>query len=923
MRATRAGPSPPAQQMIEPKDVPGTAQEELLARLESSVQGLSTHDAERRMRLYGPNELPKARPPHPLRLLASQVTHTLALLLWAAAALAFAAGLPQIGWAVIAIVIINGLFSFWQEYRASQLVQALNRRLPAGSRVYRDGVEHRVRARDIVPGDLIILHRGDRVPADLRLLKSSDLRADYSILTGESEPVIRSDEASGPADLVDARNCLLAGTTVVAGSAGGVVFATGAFTSFGQVSALTERLYLQPSPLQRELGVTARLIAAVAVAIGVTFFAAGSVTQRSSLEDSFIFALGILVAIIPEGLLPTVTLALAAGVQRMADRNALVKRLSSVETLGATNVICTDKTGTITITEMTAREVWVADAHYVATGRGYSLRGAVQRARGSDEEDRPGLGFLLRCAVLCNNGIVPQPHRHRSGLGDPLDEALLVLAHKESLDTDEERRRWPRVTEFPFDATRRCMSTLHGAEGGMRLFVKGSPAEVLARSAAELRNGEPFPLDERRRIALLERINSMTARGERVLAFASREVPAESHPSNSEEAEQELTFLGLVGLDNPLRAEVPAAVERCHSAGIQVVMLTGDHGHTALAVANQAGIARPREEPVSGRELDALDDDALDGLLAGREPRVFVRVTPEQKLRLVESYQRLGRIVAVTGDGVNDAPALKAADIGVAMGKRGTDVAREAADMILMDDNFATIVKAVEEGRSIYANIRKFLTYFLTSNTAEAAPFVLFVTAGVPLPLIVLQVLLVDLGTDILPGLALGVDPPERGTMQRPPRAAGERMFTRGLMFRALGFLGMTAAALSLAGYFLAQWDFTSGFSEPLIGDGPIYRQATTITFAGIVACQIGNAFACRSERESIFTLGFLTNRPLLWAIVAEIVMLVVLIGVPVFNNVFNLEPIEPRYWPMLAAFPPLFLAFEELRKLIVRKAGR
>jgi magnesium-transporting ATPase (P-type) len=666
--------------------------------------------------------------------------------------------------------------------------------------------------------------------------------------------------------------------------------------------------------------VTARVIAAVAIAIGVSFFAAGSVTQRSSLEDSFIFALGILVAIIPEGLLPTVTLALAAGVQRMADRNALVKRLSSVETLGSTNVICTDKTGTITITEMTAREVWVGDVRYTATGRGFSLRGVVQRARGSDEEDEAGLESLLRCAVLCNNGIVPQPHRHRSGLSDPLDEALLVLAHKVSLDADEERRRSPRITEFPFDTTRRCMSTVHEAERGLRLFVKGGPAEVLARAVNEVRNGKPFPLDERRRIALLERINSMTARGERVLAFASRELSVESPPSKSQEAEQHLTFLGLVGLDNPLRAEVPAAVERCHTAGIQVVMLTGDHSHTALAVASQAGIARTGEEAITGRDLDALDDHALDGLLTEREPRVFARVTPEQKLRLVESYQRLGRIVAVTGDGVNDAPALKAADIGVAMGKRGTDVAREAADMILMDDNFATIVKAVEEGRSIYANIRKFLTYFLTSNAAEAAPFVLFVMAGVPLPLIVLQVLLVDLGTDILPGLALGVDPPERGTMQRPPRAAGERMFTRGLMFRALGFLGMTAAALSLAGYFVAQWDFTSGFSESLIDDGPLYRQATTITFAGIVACQIGNAFACRSESESILGLGFLTNKPLLWAIAAEIALLVILIEVPAFRDIFNLEPIEPQFWPMLAAFPPLFLAVEELRKFIRRR---
>ena len=903
-----------------PEEVPGLAQDELLARLGSTTLGLSTREAEQRLRRHGPNELPSPRPPHPLRLLVGQITHTLALLLWAAAGLAFAAGLPQIGWAVIAIVLINGVFSFWQEYRASQLVQALHRRLPAGSRVFRDGVEHRTSVREIVPGDLIILHRGDRVPADVRLLKSSNLRADYSILTGESEPVIRVAEDRRLVELADAGNCLLAGTTVVEGSAVGVVFATGASTSFGQVAALAERLYLEPSPLQRQLGVTARVIAAVAVAIGLTFFAVGSVTQRSSLEDSFIFGLGILVAIIPEGLLPTVTLALAAGVRRMADRNAIVKRLSSVETLGATSVICTDKTGTITITEMTVREVWVGDAHCVATGRGYSLRGAIRRARGSVAVDEQALVSLLRCAVLCNNGIVPQPHRHRSGLGDPLDEALLVLAHKGAVDADEQRRWWPRVMEFPFDANRRCMSTLHKADERLVLFVKGSPAEVLARSIRELDNGETHPLDERRRIALLERVNSMTTRGERVLALAFRELESDDQLSQAREAERDLTLLGLVGIDNPLRPEVPMAVQRCHTAGIQVVMLTGDHGHTALAVAIQSGIARDGEQPIAGTEIDSIDTDALDRLLSERKPSVFARVTPEQKLRLVEAYQRLGHVVAVTGDGVNDAPALKAADIGVAMGKRGTDVAREAADMILMDDNFATIVKAVEGGRSIYANIRKFLTYFLTSNVAEAAPFVLFVLAGVPLPLTVLQVLLVDLGTDIFPGLALGVDPVERGAMRRPPRPLRERMVNRTLFLRALGFLGVMAAILSLTGYFVAQWDFGGQLLGFMVDEGPLYRQATTITLAGIVACQIANAFACRSERESISTLGLRTNKPLLLAIAAEIALLALLIGIPPVRDVFRLEPIEPRFWPMLAAFVPIFLAIEELRKFVVRR---
>ena len=412
----------------------------------------------------------------------------------------------------------------------------------------------------------------------------------------------------------------------------------------------------------------------------------------------------------------------------------------------------------------------------------------------------------------------------------------------------------------------------------------------------------------------------MSDRGLRVLAFAYREIGDPSRLDRAEEAERELTLLGLVGLENPLRPEVPAAVARCRSAGIRVVMLTGDYGHTALAVARQAGIAADGAEAVTGAQVDALDDKELARLLAERQPTVFARVAPEHKLRLVEAYKRLGQVVAVTGDGANDAPALKAADIGVAMGRTGTEVAREAADMVLMDDNFATIVTAVEEGRGVYENIKKFLTYILTSNVPEAVPFVLFILAGVPLPLTVLQILLVDLGTDIFPALALGVDPAERGVMERPPRPTGERMVSRSLLLRALAFLGVLQATLSLLGYFYVQWDFTGNIFRALVEEGPLYHQATTITLAGIVACQIGNAFACRSARESVLRVGFLTNRALLWAIGAEVALLAALIGLPPLREVFDLAPIDPKYWPLLAAFPPLFLTLEEGRKLLARQ---
>ncbi len=897
--------------------------DELESRLESGPRGLASEEAAARLRRFGRNELPEPAPPSRLRLLLDQLTHTLALLLWAAATLAFLAGLPQLGWAILAIVILNAVFSFWQEHRAGEVVHALRRRMPLAARVLRDGVEHRVAASELVPGDVIMLRHGDRVPADARVLADSGLRLDYSVLTGESEPVRRSWAASGAAELADAGNCVLAGTTVMEGSAEAMVFATGARTAFGSVAALTQRLRLESSPLQKELGKTARTIAVVAIVIGLICIGAGAISERLSQRDSFIFGLGILVALIPEGLLPTVSLSLAMGVQRMAGRHAIVKRLSSVETLGCTSVICTDKTGTITSSEMTVREVW-AGSHVVTVTGGDSLRGSLKEDGASVNNTMPAsLEMLLRCAVLCNDGIPPHPHRRRAGLGDPLDEALLVLAIKAGVDPDEERGAWPRVREFPFDAVRRRMSAIHSHGGRHWLFVKGGPAEVLAKSSAELVDQGTALLGEARRDEILAKTDAASAQGMRPLALAYRELAPDADPGTAEDAEQDLVFLGVVMLNNPLRPEVPAAVARCRTAGIHVVMLTGDHAHTAVSVARDAGIDDGGGPVVTGQGIDELDDDELRTFLSNETPRVFARVTPPQKLRLVEAYQSLGHVVAVTGDGVNDAPALRAADIGVAMGRRGTDVAREAADMVLLDDNFATIVNAVEEGRAVFDNIRKFLTYFLTSNVAEAAPFVLFVLFGVPLPLTVLQVLLVDLGTDTLPGLALGVDPPAPGSMERRPRAIGEGIVSGGLLVRALGFLGTAAAVISLSGFFVFQWDVTGTFLGNFLGAGPTYEQATTVTMAGIVACQVANVFACRSERRSVFAMGWRSSRLIALAVVAEVALLAAVIGIPPLAGTFDLQPIDPRYWPMLAVFPFLFLALEEARKLAVAKMPR
>ncbi|HXG41483.1 MAG TPA: cation-transporting P-type ATPase [Dehalococcoidia bacterium] len=905
--------------LLDPETVVTAEEARVLEALKASRDGLTSTEAEQRLRRYGPNVLPRPRPPSPAKLFFAQVTHSLALVLWVSAIVALGAGLPQIALAILVIILVNGVFSFWQEYRSSQVVEALERRMPVVARVRRDGVEQRISATHVVPGDILILQRGDRAAADVRLLWGSDLQADYSILTGESEPVRRLPGQAKSVPLTEAPNCLLAGTTVLEGSAEGVVVATGAATAFGRVAALSQRLYIEPSPLQRELAATSRAVVLVAVVFGAIFFAIGAGTAGLDLRDSFVFALGILVAFIPEGLLPTVTLALALGVQRMARAHAVVRRLSSVETLGCTTVICTDKTGTITENEMTVRRLWVEDVRYAVTGRGHNVRGRLRPQRG-DAGAMHTLQWLLRCAVLCNNGVPLHRHRHRL-VGDPLDEALLVLAAKGGMDPEKERRLWPRQREFPFDPGRRRMSTLHlsPGDGQLVLFCKGAPAETLHCCRYELRDGQALPLGEDRRLTWLQRIESMTAEGLRVLALAYRVGNEHDLHNDRQLVERDLVLLGIVGLDNPLRREVPQAVERCRRAGIRVVMLTGDHSHTALTVARRAGIADSEARVVTGIELDALDDESLRRMLAQEQPAVFARVTPEHKLRLVRAYQALGEVVAVTGDGVNDAPALRAADIGIAMGRRGTDVAREAADMVLLDDNFGTIVRAVEEGRAIYDNIRKFLIYVLTSNVAEALPFVLFVLIGIPLPLTVLQVLLVDLGTDMFPAIALGVDPPAPGIMERRPRPPTERMVTPRLLWRALGALGTSAAGLSLLGYWLVQADLSGNLWGPFIDSGPLYQQATTVTLAGIVACQVANAFACRSDRESAFRVGLLSNRALLAAIGVEVAILALVIGMPPLRGLFELQPIEPRYWPLVAGLSPTFLVIDELRKLLSR----
>lgn len=902
---------------------------EIYASLKTQPRGLTRVEADLRLGQVGLNALQEIKgKPLYLKFLAN-FTHLMAVLLWTGGLVAFLAKMPQLGVAVWMVNIINGGFSFWQEYRAEKATEALKRLLPTYSRVLRDGEEKRVLAEELVPGDVILLAEGDSVSADARLIQDAELRLDQSTLTGESRPVRKSSDVIQSENLISVElpNLVFAGTSVASGTGKAVVFATGMRTQFGKIANLTQSVGDELSPLQKEMGTVTRVVTVLAVAVGVVFFVLAVMFARITLAESFIFALGMIVAFVPEGLLPTVTLALAMGTQRMARRHALVKKLSAVETLGCTTVICTDKTGTLTQNEMTVRELWVDGARLTVTGAGYDPQGQIVQSDG--ECSKHDLMLLLQAAGLCNNSRLLPPNGESSRwsiLGDPTEAALKVAARKSGMDLESEERLLPRWREIPFDSRRKRMSTVHARSSpgsGMTVFTKGAPKEVLDLCIHIQLHGNESSLDANRRAQIMSANDDYARNGLRVLAVAYKLLPfSSSTPLEGESVEKDLIFLGLIAMMDPPRPEVSEAVKKCHSAGIRVVMITGDYGLTAESIARKIGIlhsARPRI--ITGVELDTMNDAVLKEAL--NDEVLFARVAPEHKLRIVSTLQEMGHVVAVTGDGVNDSPALKKADIGVAMGIVGTDVAKEAADTILTDDNFASIVDAVEEGRAVYANIKKFTTYIFTSNTPEAVPFILFAlsAARIPLALNVMHVLSIDLGTDIVPALALGAELPEPGVMDRPPRNLSEHVVTRSLLLRAYLWLGLAQSLAAMAGFYFMYW--TNGYWGKWIdlpASGSLYRSATAMALAAVVTTQIGNLFAQRSERISVFRFPLFNNR-MLWAgIATELALVFMITYVPLFQNFVGTGPFSLVNWLFLFAWTPVLLLIDEIRKWLIRR---
>jgi sodium/potassium-transporting ATPase subunit alpha len=873
----------------------------LLQSLKTSENGLSDFQVKRRWQEFGPNVLEGEEKKNYLLSYLKEYIQFFAVLLEVAAILSFVAdhyapdqGNDILGYAILGAVIINATFTFWQEYRADKAMEALLKLMPTMVNVRRNGKTVTIDSKEIVPGDIIILDEGDKVAADGVLLESTSLYLNLSSLNGESRPASRSSEPSQQKNPLSAKNMVFAGTTVVSGGGVAVVSAIANATEFGKIASLTKNVQKSLTPMQREIIRITRILTVIALIMGLVFFVLGLFSAKGTLMAS-IFALSLIVANVPEGLLPTITLSLSLASQRMAKRNALIKNLDSVETLGSASVICTDKTGTLTRNEMTMRSVWLAGGELVnISGQGYEESGEFSFARDSQTAD-VRLTQLLQAGLNNCRAVIDQ-----SGMrGDPTELAMVAAAHKKGI----REMSGEKVKEHVFTSERKMMSSVYDIDGEVHIFSKGALEMLLEKCGTYLdkeNNTQPFDEEYRRRVT--GQAESFENEAYRVLAVAM----------GKGESEENLTLLGLVAIMDLPRVEVEGAVAVCKKAGIRTMMITGDNAHTAAAIARKIGMEY--DNIINGDELEKISDEKLEEILA-KEDILFARMASNQKLRIAAALQDAGEVVAMTGDGVNDAPALKKADIGIAMGRSGTEVAKEAADMILLDDNFSTIVAAIEEGRTVYFNIKKFVTYILSSNVPEIVPYILQFFFKIPLPLSVIQILSIDLGSDMLPGLALGSEKPEKNIMNRPPAGSQEKILDWEVFKRGYFFVGIIEASAAMAAFisFLLLHGWQYGVVD--LGDPYLHRQAMTMTLLGAISCQLMNVWTMRSWEFSAFSVGLLSNPLLIGAMVIELAWIWMLLYVEPVQNVFNTATVPLKDLWVLLPFPILLFCSHEFYK--------
>jgi Ca2+-transporting ATPase len=887
--------------MTPPPDWWSLTPEEVLQELRARPAGLTAKEAEERLERYGENVLREEARETRLQVFLRQFKSILIAILAIAAVVSFLVGEPQDAAAILIIVVLNALLGYTQEWQAGEAIEALKKMLVQRAVVIRDGEQQEIDASGVVPGDVVLLEMGERVPADLAIVEATSLQVDEAPLTGESAPVDKAPGRLPPAtDLAGRSNMTFAGTTVVNGRGWGVVVATGMETEFGKIAGLSQLVTAEATPLSRQMDVLGRDIGFIALGIAALAVVVGLLQERGLLE-MFLVGVSLAVAVIPEGLPAVVTLTLAIGIKTMMQKNCLIRRLPASETLGAVSVICTDKTGTLTRNEMAVVRVKTPGAEVTVTGTGYAPEGEfLLDGRAIDPGDYPGLRQFLRAVLLCNHATIA--HDGDGGwriFGTPTEGALVVAAAKAGLSREDAPEA---VDEFSFDSTRKRMTIIYREDDGDVAYVKGAPEVLLARSSGVLVDGSVVALTDDLRETIREDIAGYASGGLRVLGAAYRPLPADL-PRTADAVEEDLIFLGFAGILDPPRPEAAEAIRLCRSAGIDVIMITGDNPLTAYAIAEDLGL--PSEGALTGTDLEALTDDELEARL--RVTKVLSRVTAAHKLRVIDILSRKRAVIAMTGDGVNDAPALKKASIGIAMGIKGTDVAKESSDMVLVDDNFASIVAGVEEGRREYDNIARFTRYLLSSNVGEIVAIVGGLLLGLPLILIPVQILWINLITDGLTALALGLEPAEKDVMQQRPRDPGEPILTRAA-FTIILALGAWLGLLTL-------YVFSGLYDIDL-------DRARTMAFTGLIVFELYNVLNFRSFRFPLHRIGFFSNPALLYAILGSLALQVLVVYVPVFQDFLGTAPLTLADWGLLALLGLPVLLAGEVYKILRSRGG-
>ncbi len=905
--------------------------QELLDDLKTSVKGLARDEADRRRAEHGPNELTTAVRTPPWLLFLSQFKDLLVIVLIVAAAISLAIGSYRDATVMLIIVAINAVIGFVQEYKVSRILESLKSLIQSPAKVVSNGELAEILQSQLVPGDVVQLEAGDKVPADMRIIESFDMRTNDFSLTGESTPQGKGSDAIKEASvLADRDNIAFMGTTVASGNAKGVVIRTGMNTEMGKIADMTEETVETQSPLEKELGALAKWLTISVVAIGALLFAV-ALWQGFSLFTSMVYALGIAVALVPQALPAQVTVALSTTSKRLAEKNAVVKSLPSVETLGSTSVICTDKTGTLTKNEMTVTSVWFNGRHYSMTGIGYEPEGGIQdpSGRALTQQEIDEIEIMMDAATMASNAEIHQPDEEHDGwypVGDPTEAALVTMSTKLGTRSPIEDEENPELQEFPFDSERKRMSSVRQFGDQQQLAMKGAPGSVLSISRSLYKDGNAVPITEEDRSRILGVNEQFSRKALRVLAIAYRPLDPNGKDFTAEEVERDVIFLGLVGMIDPAREGVREAIGECHDAHIRTFIMTGDQAITAQAVGNDIGLSETADDSpvITGKELKEIPDDNLSVQMKHEQALIFSRVDPGDKLRIVRLLMDEGEVVAVTGDGVNDAPALKRADIGVAMGRIGTAVAKEASELVLLDDSFPTLVDAVREGRTIYANLRKTVLASMTTNAAELV-VVLMGLAAVSLknwaiPILAIQILAIDLLAEIMPLTFLTYDPPADDIMTSPPRNIRDHIINKFTAVEVVS-LGVLIGALAFANF--ALFMFREGITLTVEGSDPImYARATTISYLTIAYCQFANILSRRYERTTVFNGNFWTNRVLLLSIVGSIALIFLGIYGPGVSDFLQFARLSLADWLHVLGAAGVFLAAFEILKLGKRIAA-